>query len=281
MRVRALERKRRLRLRQQGKPVPPAERPGTSDSVRAQRTQQAQREEQERANGLRAARTDAKTATGPVVHCKSGCRPVKQQGGRRFANADGAAGGAVASLGQEAWREWQQPQAQRGGETELVWRWMGRVLNAELEVYIPSEPTALTTKGPKGKNEGSGDATVAWHQVVLPLVVPDWEAETQARERKRVRDMQRQRVRKLREESQIRISGRRNVPPPRSDIAQANQQEGGRYGQEGDAQEAEQVQGAAQGDDEDDDDDVDDDDEPLQWKAYDFVLRVPVQVGYQ
>ena len=133
----------------------------------------------------------------------------------------------------------------------------------------------------KGANEGSGDATVAWHQVVLPLVVPDWEAETQARERKRVRDMQRQRVRKLREESQIRISGRRNVHPPRSDIAQVNQQEGGRFGQEGDAQEAEQVQGVAQGDDEDDDDDVDDDDEPLQWKAYDFVLMVPVQLGYQ
>ena len=188
---------------------------------------------------------------------------MKQQGGRRFANADGAAGGAVASLGQEAWREWQQPQAQRGGETELVWRWMGRVLNAELEVYIPSEPTALSTKGPGGEGDGNGDATVVWHKVVLPLVVPDWEAETQARERKRVREMQRQRVRKLRGESQSRISGAHNLPR-----------------QESGAQEAEQMQAAAQEVDDDDDEDDDDEDEPVQWKAYDFVLMVPVQVGY-
>eukprot|EP00937_MAST-01D_sp_MAST-1D-sp2_P007786 g7786.t1 len=82
----------------------------------------------------------------------------------------------------------------RGGESEVLWRWSGHFLNAELEVLVPSDTSGLVYRRTVSARaqaaagaaavEGA-DPTEAVHRVALPVVVPDIAAQEAEKEKER------------------------------------------------------------------------------------------------
>ena len=138
--------------------------------------------------GLAAAAAAAEASPSPSPSRKKKTKPPRQttedrQRLHQAELAEQAQAEALRAHGEE-WREWQQPQG-AGAEGEIVWRWHGMMLNAELLVDIPSEVGGGSGAGGSGAGgsgaqaggEGDGRPAVAMHRVVLPLLAPAQEGD--------------------------------------------------------------------------------------------------------